>query len=500
MNRPYRRSGPWSVAGILLLAGCGSTEFESPPPEVTAELDTAAVVVKELPPSYVAAPIVFDLRPVLAELEAKIPTKVGSIEKDKRIQVKKGTPDVWVAPELTRGPLQFSFEKNTVTVAAEFEYRARAWVKPLLATYSVSCGVEGPKPRIRLRLKTAYDLSPDWHLKTRSELLDLSAVSQSERDQCELSAAKINVTKFVTDAATGALTGALAKLDEKISTISIAKPIGGIWKTLQRPIGIAQGTLWLHIQPKSISLGDITANDSSITARLALLAQPRMLSGTRPPDGTLPLPALGRGVAGSDTAMVMLEGLLLYEAGTRLLGKALVGQSFGPRWRRAKVTSLVMAPAGRGRVLLSVGLQGRAKGIVHVIARPAYDSASGLITVDSLGFDVQTQSSVQRAAGWLIGGPLLGMIEERAKIPASVLMAEALEAANKNLNRQLTDGVFLRGNLTDATPLSVRATRLGLAASAKANGRLWVEISKEHLIPAKGQAAGGKAAGGKKAD
>jgi len=470
-----------AAVGALAIAACKGEQLQPPPAAVSTE-EAPPVPVAALPPSYVAAPIVFDLRPVLEDIESSLPKKFGSIEKDKRIQVMKGTPDVWVAPELTRGPLQFAFKDNTVTISTVLEYQAKAWAKLLLITHSVSCGIGKPKPRIRLSLSTTYDLTSDWHLKTRTKLLDLSPFSRDERDQCEISAAKIDVTNKIADGARGGLEKALVGLDQKLSRISLAKPIGGIWATLQRPISISKGTLWLQIQPQAISFAGITATDSNLTARLALLSQPRMLSGPRPPDGSNPLPTLGRGAAGADTAMVMIEGLLVYEAATKLIGKALVGKAFGPTWRKVKIESLAILPAGRGRMLLVLGLKGRAHGTVNVTAVPNFDPATDLITMKELQFDVNAEAYLGKAAGWLISGPLLSMVQENAKIPAAVLMKEVLELANKNINRELSKGIFPRGS---ATPLAVRATREGLVANAKGAGRLWLEISKEDLIPKK---------------
>ena len=73
-------------------------------------------------------------------------------------------------------------------------------------------------------------------------------------------------------------------------------------------------------------------------------------------------------------------------------------------------------------------------------------------------------------------------------------MEEVLELANKNINRELSKGIFLRGTLSSAQPLAVQAMRDGLMAHAKASGRLWLEISKDDLIPA-GVGAGSKPAG-----
>ena len=473
------------IVAILVVTSCGSEAIQ-PPAAAVSDVEADPVPVAELPPSYVAAPVVFNLRPVLAQIEAVVPKKFGSTDKDKRIQVMKGTPDVWVAPELTRSKFDFGFKDNTITIGTTLEYQAKAWAKGLVLTHSVSCGTDPkkPKPRIRMALSVTYDLTPDWRLKTTTRLVELAPVSREERDQCEISAAKIDVTQKIADAANGAATKALAGLDEKLSRVSVAKPIGNIWLTLQRPISISGGTLWLLVQPQAISYGGITATDSTLTARLSLLAQPRMLSGARPPDGTNPLPKLGRGVLGVDTAAVQMDALLVYPAATKLIGKALVGKKFGPKWRTIRVEGVTVLPAGKGRVLLSLELKGRAKGTVNVVGTPNYDPVTDTISVKDIGFDVNTEAYLGKAAGWLISGPLLEFVSKYAQFPAAALMQEVLELANKNINRELSDGIFLRGSLSSAQPLAVQAMRDGLLAHAKAEGRLWVEISKEDLIPA----------------
>jgi len=477
---------------MLVTSACGSETIQ-PPAAAVSDVEPDPVAVAVLPPSYVAAPVVFNLRPVLAQIEEVVPKKFGSTDKDKRIQVMKGTPDVWVAPELTRSKFDFGFKDNSLTISTVLEYQAKAWAKALLLTHSVSCGTDPkkPKPRIKLALSVTYDLTPDWRLKTRTKLVELAPLSREERDQCEISAAKIDVTQKIADAARGAVENALVKLDERLSRVTVAKPIGNIWLTLQRPISISGGTLWLLVQPQAISFGGITATDSSLTARLSLLAQPRMLSGARPPDGTKPLPTLGRGVEGGDTVAVMMDALLAYPAATKLIGKALVGKKFGPKWRTIRIEGVTVLPAGKGRVLLSLELKGRARGTVNVVGSPNYDQATDTISVKDLAFDVNTEAYLGKAAGWLISGPLLAMVRENARFPSAALMQEVLELVNKNINRELSSGVFLRGALSSAQPLAIQARHDGLLAHAKASGRLWVEISKEDLIPASLKVGGG---------
>ena len=435
-----------------------------------------------LPPSFVSAPVLFDLRPLIADIEKSVPRTFGSIEKSKRIQINKG-PSAWVAPEIQRSKFDFTLKDNEVQVSTILEYRAKVWVKPLLFEQSVSCGMDKVRPRIRLTLATKYDLDEHWHIRTNSRVVNLEAVSQEERDQCEVSLAKINVTGKVVDAARGAIAGMLKEADRRLSRMTIEKPIAGIWYKIQNPISIAKGTLFLEINPKNISLGPIKAQDSTVIARLDLLAAPRLVSGERPVNDSIPLPALGRTSSGTDTAVVLVEGVLAYAAADELLGQAIEGKKFGKWWARVRVDDVTALPAGKGRIILAVKVQGRVNGTLYAVGTPDYDPATDMITVPDLAFDVSTQGALAGVAGWLVNGPFLGDLRDLAKIPANKLLENVVEIANRELNRELSPGVMLRGELDKASARNVLATQRGLVARAHATGRLWVEISKDDWIP-----------------
>lgn len=257
------------VAIPFFLGACRSRSLDTPGfvADTTAP-DTPPV---QLPPSYVSAPIAFDLQPVLAELEAELPRKFGSLDRKTAIKVKiNNAPDPELAPELTRGPLDIGFKDSTVTVSGVIAYKAKVWTKNGFVTTSVSCGTGEEVPRIRFSARVSYDLTPTWHLETKPELLTLEPYWKTERDPCEVTAAKINATGMVADKARGAIEGVLGKLDQKMARVSLEKPIGGVWATLQRPISISKGMRWLEIGPQAISLGPIMAKDSILTARLDL--------------------------------------------------------------------------------------------------------------------------------------------------------------------------------------------------------------------------------------
>jgi hypothetical protein len=292
----------------------------------------------------------------------------------------------------------------------------------------------------------------------------------------------VDVTGLVADKAKGAIEGVLKKVDQRLAKVSLEKPIGGVWATLQKPISISKGLLWLEIGPQAVSLGPITAKDSVLTARLDLLAAPKMLSGARPPNGTAPLPPLGRTGAGADTAIMAMDGILLYSVASDVLRKKLAGK-YLTRFRQVKIDDVTILPAGRGRVVLAIRVKGRLNGTFYVVGQPKYDPQTDLITLPDLGFDVQSTGALERFASWVMNGKLLDILKQEAQFQGTALLAEAVKIANKELNRQLAEGIHLRGELSSARPVNVVATRDGLVAQAQAAGRLWLEISKPDIIP-----------------
>jgi hypothetical protein len=467
---------------LLAASACTHQKLEIPEAEVS--VDDPPEPADTQPNSYVSAPIVFDYRPLIEQLEQRIPRVIGSVDKEQRKQVSQ-SPKVWVAAELTRAPLVFDFKGNTVTVSTSFEYRANAWAKPLLVTHHVSCGMGKERPRLNVVVSTTYDVTSNWHLKTNSRLVKFDRPTKSERDQCEISFLHIDVTEKVISAVTDVLEKELAKLDTTIGKISIEKPIDELWDKLQRPISIAKGKLWFRIRPQEVALGPITATDSTLTARLDLQAKPRIRAGERPPNDSVPLPPLGRTKAVVDTVDVFMEGTLYYAAANKVLEKRVTGHSIGKGWRRIKIENIVARPGGMGKILLGVTISGAAEGTVYVVGTPYYDSVTKLITVPDLAFDVRSQGYLESAAGWLLNGPLLNEVRSEAKLPVTDLLNEVVQIVNKEINRPLAEGIYLRGAVSDAHALSVRAVQRGVIVDAKGLGRLWLEIEKKDLLPKK---------------
>jgi hypothetical protein len=429
----------------------------------------------------VSAPVVFDLRPVLAELERSLPRTIGSIESDQRIQVGR-SPTVWLAAELQRGPVRFLFRDSSVSIGTTLQYRGRAWVRTLIASPSFSCGMEGERPRMRVGIRTTWGVADDWRLLTRSAVTGIEPVSSASRDRCEVSFLDIDVTGKVVDAARKGLTAALRDADRSLARLDLSRPVGDLWATIQKPISIDDDRFWLVIGPEAVSLSQIVARDSTLTALLTLRATPRIVSGPRPPDGDRPLPLL-TDIPAVDSALIFMEGRLDYEGANRILDDEIAGRSIRMGWRTVRIDQVRATYGGAGRIVLAVDLRGRARGRVYVVGTPRYDPASDLIAIPDLHFDVNSESAIDRTIGWFATGPFLGRIREGARFPASQLLDLAVQLANEEVDRELADGVWLRGHVGSARTVQVRAAPDGILARASALGELRLQLHMQDILP-----------------
>ena len=69
---------------LLVVAACQRQKLEIP--EAAVSVDDLPEPADTQPNSYVSAPIVFDYRPLIEQLEERIPRVIGSVDKEQRKQ------------------------------------------------------------------------------------------------------------------------------------------------------------------------------------------------------------------------------------------------------------------------------------------------------------------------------------------------------------------------------------------------------------------------------
>ena len=166
-----------------------------------------------------------------------------------------------------------------------------------------------------------------------------------------MSVLKLDVTGKVVDGARGALEGMLKKVGPAALAGESQETDHGDLVQAAEPDFDREGNPVPRDPAADIALGPIKAQDSNLIARLDLLASPRLVSGTKPVNDSIPLPSLGRTTSGTDTAVVLVEGVLAYAAANDLLGNALEGKKFGKWWARITIEDVTALPGGKGKII-----------------------------------------------------------------------------------------------------------------------------------------------------
>lgn len=458
-----------AVALLLSTASCGGDRIDAPPPAVVA-----GVVVESLPPvppSRLELPVTYDLAPALAWLETEVPRNIGSMEK--QIRVNDRTK---IAFAITREPFQVSFAPRTVTISSVLHYEGRGWYNPpVLPEMSGSCGTGDVRPRARLTLRVTGQIDSTWTLRTKSTV-EAVPLTDTERDQCEVTAAHIDVTTKVLGAAAGALQKELTKVDRKLRKYPLRAEVEGVWATMQSPLRLTD-SLWLLINPVSLRFLPFTTLRDTLHWQAGLEANPRIVGGAKPAASTNPLLPPDRSDPPPPELLILSEGRLPYDVAEEILSKATSKTKIRVGRRTIAIRHLKPTPLGDGRVSVALTVSGAANGVLYAVGHPQIDSL-GILTMPDLELDAGTTDALTGALAWLASSDRITQaLRDAIRVNLAPTIEKARVLAEKNLNRELAPGLVLTTTLTSAQPIGVWAAPDALVARVIVKGQGAIAIN-----------------------
>jgi hypothetical protein len=470
---------PYHVLPVVLiltaLAGCREKVNAPEPVREDAWVDSFPPTA----PATIVAPLTVDIESALAAAEAEVPRRFGSM--DLRLKADSGarTSYAFVAE---REPFTVRFAGDTILATAIVHYQGRGWYDPPIGpTITGGCGAEEPRPRARLTLRIQAGLDLNWRLRTRIRLREVRAFSTEERDQCEVSLLKLDVTGKVIAGAEEAIRKALPVLDRQLLGLDVRSPLETIWKDLLQPIKVSD-SLWLLLRPEAVSVGPLAAVGERLTSRIGVRARPGFVTGSRPDPENVPLPELGRGVP-EDGFMMQVEGRFDYPVISEILTKELGGMKVKTPGGAIRVDRLHVIGLGRGRVGLGLTFSGSAQGIIWLVGTPAYNAESRFISVPDLELDASSAGLLVRGFAWLKGPEIMAFLRKEARLPADSLLKDLAAMAEKESNLDLAPGVRLGTVITGVEPVGIHAGRLGIVLRAHATGTASLELGPEIFKP-----------------
>jgi hypothetical protein len=234
-----------------------------------------------------------------------------------------------------------------------------------------------------------------------------------------------------------------------------------------------------------MQLGPITANHDTVIARLRVVASPRVVTGPYPNEFELmkPMPRLGPLARVGEGAHVQLEGTLSYPVATAILSRVLVGREFQQAGRLLKIDAVETKGIGGGRVALGVTLSGAVRGRLWFTGTPALHRERRELHVPDLDVDVGSENLLVRGLEWLTGEEMRNFLRARARVSEAELIGRLRNLAEQGINRTLTEGIELSGEIHSAAATSVRASIDEIRVRATAEASLRLSIDKAPSVP-----------------
>ncbi|HEU4649687.1 MAG TPA: DUF4403 family protein [Gemmatimonadales bacterium] len=452
------------VGGLIAWLIRSGRRIAPPPPRATA---TWVDTLPPIPTSYIDVPVRYNLAPALRWLESAVPTVIGDLEHRHQAP---GNSRVHYAFRATRKPFQLTIKGRGATLVAEVAYRVRVWynLPSLLPEISASCGVDGEAPRARFVVHTSVTLKDNWRLQPHTRTW-AKPLTDKDRDQCKVTMFEINVTDNVLGAARKALQKELAKLDRRIARFDLPSGAQRIWTVLASPLQLTD-SLWLLVNPDSVRIGLLRVHHDTLVTAVGLSAHPRVIGGAKPVAVIPPLPEPQDTIYGPPALHLLAEARVPYGAASAVLTDQLRGTTIRVADRRLRVDSVRVTGVGGGRVAVGLGVSGPVDGVLYFVGRPVFDTATASISMPDLTYDLSTRNLLVGRLAWLAGPAITDFLRSHVHIALAPVLEQGRALLEKNLNRELADGVRLRATVSASRALSVQAAPHEFLARGIATG------------------------------
>ena len=454
------------TAVLIGSAGCGGDKVAPPVPKATtAWVDSLPPV----PTSFLDVPVRYNLTRALAWLESAVPIIIGNIDQRRRAP---GNSRLRYSYQLRRRPFKVDIEGRTATLAADFDYQVRAWYNPpLLPEIGASCGTDEdkPRPRAQLMVRTNVELTDQWRLRPRTRAF-AHPLTRAERDECKITAFKIDVTDKVLGAARAALQQELAEFDRRLSAFDLPSEASHVWKVLSEPIKLTD-SLWLVINPTTVRIGLLTVRHDTLVTTVGLSATPRVLGGARPEVTPRPMPPPEDSTSRPPILYLLAEGRMPYDVASAVLSRELRGTNIQVAGRRLVVDSLHLLGVGDGRVAVGLAVRGAARGTLYAVGHPVLDTATAELYMPDLIYDVGTRDLLVGTLSWLASGTIEEFLRNQVRIKMAPVIEEGRQLLERELNRDLLAGVTLKTKVQSGRVFGVRAGPHALLARAIVSGQ-----------------------------
>lgn len=450
------------VSVLIFFTSCKSLKVEKPvesynPPVISPK------------PSVITVPIEVDI----ASLQSMINSKVtGLLYEDKSLE--DNNNDNTMIKAWKKEDITFSINGN------ELSYRLplKLWVKTGFKFEKLGITLSDYydlNAAIALRYKTRIFIDKNWNVATST-----SSEGYEWLESPTLRIGTFDVpVKFIADMV---MKAGQKKINEEIDKalskyITLKKMIQGPWVSLQNPIKVNdEYKLWLKVSPQEIYATPFTSANNKIKMSVGIKSYLETFMSTEAPKTTPNnnLPPLTIASKLDDSFLINVATDITYPVATEMARKQLQGKMF-KQGKKTIIIKDIELYGSNGYLVVSVDVEGSARGKVYLTGIPYYDPEKQTISVKEFDFEMKTKNVLLKSANWLLHDTFLKMMQPYLSFPIGDKLADSRQMIQNQLsNNRIQKNILLNGNIQDLKIDTVVLTQESIKANAVMKGKITV--------------------------
>lgn len=452
------------ITAVLFLNACGLIK-PTPPTDMNA-----VVEVKPLPVvvSQVNIPLEIDLMPFFKLADDKVDKSFKGSDK----------PCQGLRYEYKLNRSSFNIEGKGVGqlgLGLDIQYGAKGEYCPMCvmdqcATPPVGfqIGIDEPMKRAKIGIDCKFKLLPNYKISSTTTISELTPV-----DPIKVIFG-FDVTNMLMNRIKPYL-GDLSKMvDKEIAKVDLKPYVKPVFDQLQQDIYIDK-IGYLKIQPKELSLSDLTFNKSKLSFSIGLKATPAIQS-SKWSIPLAPLPNLALYKA-SDGFEVFTDVSMNYDS----LAKQIMGYLSKEKFVVGKdfiIIQKLRMFAAKDKLGVEVGFIGSKSGTLFLLGVPTFDAAKKIVSVKQVEYDLSTKNLLLKSAKWLLNETIRKKMEEAMVVDVTSTLASAEKGINESLNKKLDGGIYLKGNLKKLTITDISPRQTEILVRVQISGKVGVSMQE----------------------
>ena len=451
----------------IFLFSCGSIKPEKPINELK---ETPQI---SQPISSIVVPIKINLAPYLKETENSIPEKFTGKEEN--------CEGVSFSYTFFRDPIQFKGNKNSLSFEVDGKYALKLNYCPqctdlfdskgncVVPRIYASCGVNEPLRKITVGYSTQLSISPDYKIKSKTDLQKVETT-----DPCEITVFKYDATKKLKEEITKALENLEKDIDKEIGKVDLKTQAESAWKTLSNPIPLGKYG-FLYSNPSKIGLDNLTFNGNYATFDLSIGLNPMLNTNLIEEKKKNELPKLSN-FTNKEGFVITLDILASYDSLSSILSKEIKGKEIDIKGKKVIFEQMKIFGSSNNKLNFEIEFSGKKEGVLYLNGTPNFDKEQQVISFPDLEFDVKTKSALLKSAKWLFSDKITDMIRLNTVFDLKPHIETVKTTLNKQINTQIQKGISLKGNIQKVEMENIYPSEKQLIIRINSEGKIYLEM------------------------